>query len=64
MARRDLESLPADEMEGFSLFHALRGEILSRLGNTAGARAAFEAATALARSEAEKKVLREKRARL
>ena len=45
------------ELDGYRYLHATRGELLRRLGRTAEARAAYERALALARDDAERRLL-------
>jgi RNA polymerase sigma-70 factor (ECF subfamily) len=46
------------ELSGYHLFHAIRAELLQRLGRSADAVAAYDAALALAGNEAERNFLR------
>lgn len=60
-ARAGLGSLEGRfDLDGHVLYHALRGEILARLGETESARECFAAALALSRSAPEKAALRKK----
>jgi RNA polymerase sigma factor (sigma-70 family) len=64
-ALRELESLPDRKgLEALALYHALSGEIHARLGDVGRARTGFETAAGISRSEAERKILLEKIARL
>jgi RNA polymerase sigma-70 factor (ECF subfamily) len=46
------------DLDGYQYFHSTRGELLRRLGRAEEARAAFERALELARSDAERRFLR------
>ncbi len=60
-ALESIEMIPdKKKLEPFYLYHALLGEIYSRLGNHILAKKYFENAIRLTKSEAEKKVLKEK----
>jgi RNA polymerase sigma factor (sigma-70 family) len=60
-AQARLEALPDQgKLEGYVLYHALRGEIRSRLADGDGAREAWRKAAALAGNEAEKRLLLDK----
>ncbi len=60
-ALRELETLSGrEDMRKLTLYHAVSGEIHAGLGNAEQARAGYAAAAELTRSEAERKVLREK----
>ena len=65
VALREVDRLAGREaLRKLTLFHALLGEIHAGLGDIERARAEFESAVGLTRSEAERSVLREKAARL
>ena len=65
VAQAQLETLPeAGRFTAYSLYHALRGEILLRMDYKPGARGAFEEAARLTQSVAERRVLEEKIAAL
>jgi RNA polymerase sigma-70 factor (ECF subfamily) len=46
-----------DGLEGYHLFHAVRGDLLARTGQAAGARAAFGRARGLTSNPAEQRLL-------
>jgi RNA polymerase sigma-70 factor, ECF subfamily len=50
----------ADALDGYHLWHAARADLLRRLGRTKEARAAYEAALALAGSEPERRFLQKR----
>lgn len=56
--------LAKGELGGYQLAHAARADLLRRLGRTADARAAYEAALELARQEPERRFLRQRLAGL
>jgi len=59
-----VEALVQDgALEGYHLLPAVRGELLSKLGRQAEARAEFGRAAAMTRNERERTLLREKAAR-
>jgi RNA polymerase sigma-70 factor, ECF subfamily len=49
------------DLDRFHLYHAIRGDLLQRLGDSAGAVAAYDTALALAGNEAERAALRRQR---
>jgi RNA polymerase sigma-70 factor, ECF subfamily len=55
-----LDALPHDALETYHLYHVARADALKRLGRTAEARAAYEAASALTHNAAEQTYLRTK----
>ncbi len=55
-ALAEVEPLAA-ELDGYRLFHAVRGELLTAIGRTADARAANERALALAENPAERELI-------
>jgi RNA polymerase sigma factor (sigma-70 family) len=60
-----VDALQADAaMQGYGLFHAVRGDLLARLGRTADARHAFERAADLASNEQDKALMRKRLAQL
>lgn len=50
----------AADLDGYHLLHAVRGDLLERLGRTAEARAAFERAAELTANDSERELLRER----
>ena len=48
------------DLEPYHLFHAVRADLLTRLGRVAEARVALEAALPLAESEADRALLRQR----
>ncbi|MGH2891997.1 MAG: RNA polymerase sigma factor [Solirubrobacteraceae bacterium] len=48
-------------LDGYHLYHAIRGDLLARTGDAAGAAAAYDTATALTDNEAERASLRRRR---
>ncbi|MFD7843558.1 RNA polymerase sigma factor [Nocardia sp. NPDC059764] len=50
----------AADLDGYHLLHAVRGDLLERLGRTAEARAAFERAAELTANDGERELLRER----
>ena len=53
-----LDALPVAELEPYHLYHVARADTLRRLGDTAGARAAYERALARAQQSSEQAFLR------
>jgi RNA polymerase sigma-70 factor (ECF subfamily) len=53
-----LDALPLDELEGYHLYHVARADALRRLGDTRGARAAYERALERAQHGSERSFLR------
>jgi RNA polymerase sigma-70 factor, ECF subfamily len=61
-AEAALEAIDDLDLAGYHLFHAVRGDLLARLGRTEGAREAYDAAIALAANDAERRLLTRRRA--
>ena len=59
-----LELVERLELDDYQYLHSTRGELLRCLGRTADARASFERAAALARSERERRFLEKRIAEL
>lgn len=61
-----VDELAVDEaaLEGYHLFHAVRADLLARLGRTGEAAAAYARAVELATNPAERDLLERKRAAL
>jgi RNA polymerase sigma-70 factor, ECF subfamily len=59
-----LALVDALDLDGYRYFHSTRAELLRRLGDTAGARAAYDRALALTTTDAERAFLRARRAAL
>ena len=58
---RPLDALPSRNLDGYHLFHAVRADLLRRLGRAAEATAAYEAALARTTNEAERAFLQRRR---
>jgi RNA polymerase sigma-70 factor (ECF subfamily) len=57
-----LEEVDQLDLDGYHLFHAVRAELLARLGESAQARDAYDAALALTTNRAERELLLRRRA--